>query len=83
MKQDLDAASVHALDPARTAEYNDFVDYLVRYLRADDQRLVVMRLQGYRSREIAEELGIDPAVLRVRLSRLRKRLLDEKPATEW
>ena len=72
-----------ALDPARAAEYNDFVDYLSRYLRVDDQRLVVMRLQGYRSREIAAELGVDPAVLRVRLSRLRKRLRDEKPPTEW
>ena len=77
------AAALRALDPARAAEYNDFVDYLVRYLRVEDQRLVVMRLQGYRSREIAAELGIDPAVLRVRLSRLRKRLLDEKPPTEW
>jgi RNA polymerase sigma-70 factor (ECF subfamily) len=79
----LAAAAVGALDPARAAEYNDFVDYLGRYLRIEDQRVVVMRLQGYRSREIAAELGINPAVLRVRLSRLRKRLLDEKPDTEW
>jgi hypothetical protein len=77
------AAALRALDPAQAAEYNDFVDYLRRYLRVEDLRLVVMRLHGYRSREIAAELGIDPAVLRVRLSRLRKRLLDETPPSEW
>jgi RNA polymerase sigma factor (sigma-70 family) len=75
--------ALRALDPARAAEFNDFVDYLGRYLRVEDQRLVVMRLHGYRTREIAEELGIDPGVLRVRLSRLRKRLLHEKPPVEW
>ena len=51
-------------------------------MRAEDRRLIVMRLQGYRTREIAAELGIDSAVLRVRLSRLRKRLRQDKPLTE-
>jgi DNA-directed RNA polymerase specialized sigma24 family protein len=41
-----------------------------------------MRLQGYRMGEIAAELGIDPSALRMRLSRLRKRLRQEKPWAE-
>ncbi len=70
------------LDPARAAEYKDLLDHLYRHMRAEDRRLIVMRLQGYRTREIAAELGIDSAVLRVRLSRLRKCLRQDKPLTE-
>jgi RNA polymerase sigma-70 factor (ECF subfamily) len=74
---------LHQLDPVRVAEYNDLLDHLFRHLGIEDRRLVVMRLEGYRTTEIATELGIDPAALRVRLSRLRKRLRQEKPLTEW
>ncbi len=59
------------------------LDHLYRRLRTDDHRLIVMRIQGYRTEEIADELGINSAVLRVRLSRLRERLRKEKPLTEW
>ena len=71
------------LDPARAAEYEDLLDHLYRHLRTEDRRLIVMRIQGYRTGEIADELGIKPAVLRVRISRLRKRLRKEKPIVEW
>jgi RNA polymerase sigma factor (sigma-70 family) len=71
--------ALRELDPARAAEYNDLLDNLYRHLRIEDRRLVVMRLQGYRTAEIAAELGIAPAVLRVRFSRLRKRLRQKKP----
>jgi RNA polymerase sigma factor (sigma-70 family) len=71
------------LDPAWAAEYHDVLDHLYRQLRADDRRLVVMRLHGYRTGEIAAELGIEPVVVRMRLSRLRKRLRSEKPPTDW
>ena len=63
--------ALRELDPARAAEYNDLLDHFCRRLRVEDRRMVVMRLQGYRTGEIAAELGIAPAVLRVRLSRLR------------
>jgi RNA polymerase sigma factor (sigma-70 family) len=75
--------ALRELDPARAAEYHDVLDFLFRQLGADDRRLVVMRLQGYRTGEIAAKLGVDPAVLRMRLSRLRKRLRKEKPPTDW
>jgi RNA polymerase sigma factor (sigma-70 family) len=72
-----------AVDPARTAEFKDMLDHLCRRLRTEDRRLIVMRIQGYRTEEIAGELGTSAAVLRVRLSRLRERLRKEKPLIEW
>ena len=75
--------ALRELDPARAAEYNDSLDHLYLHLRDEDRRLVVMRLQGYRTGEIASELGVAPDVLRVRLSRLRNRLRQEKSLTEW
>lgn len=77
------AVAVRERDPARAAEYKDLLDHLYRQLGSDERRLVIMRLQGYRTGEIAKELGIDPTVLRMRLSRLRRRLLEKKPPTEW
>jgi RNA polymerase sigma-70 factor, ECF subfamily len=71
------SAHLHGSDPAEAAEYNDLLDHLYQHLRSDDRRLVVMRLHGYRTGEIAGELGIDPTVVRMRLSRLRKRLQRE------
>jgi RNA polymerase sigma factor (sigma-70 family) len=76
-------SAVHELDPTWVVEYNDMLLHLHRQLRVEEHRLVIMRLQGYRMEEIAAELGIDPSVLRMRLSRLRKRLRQEKPLIEW
>ena len=77
------SAALGEVDPSRTAEHQDLLEHLYRHLRAEDRRLIVMRLQGYPTREIAAELGISPDVLRVRLSRLRERLRKEKPLQEW
>jgi RNA polymerase sigma factor (sigma-70 family) len=74
-------APLSEMDPARAAEYHDLVDHLFRHLRAEDRLAVVMRFQGYRTGEIAAELGIDPATLRMRLSRIRKRLHQVEPTT--
>jgi RNA polymerase sigma-70 factor (ECF subfamily) len=71
------AVPLREFDPATTAEYNDLVAHFFRSLRTDDRRLLAMRIQGYRTREIAAELGIDPASVRMRLSRIRRRLRDE------
>ena len=71
------STSLHAIDPALAAEYNDLVDHLYRHLRANDRRLIGLRVQGYRTREIADELGLNPVVVRMRLSRLRRRLRRE------
>jgi RNA polymerase sigma-70 factor (ECF subfamily) len=42
-----------------------------------DRQLVELRLQGYTTAEAARKLGVSPAFLRNRLSRLRKRLWEE------
>ncbi|MHB1557794.1 MAG: RNA polymerase sigma factor [Isosphaeraceae bacterium] len=76
-------AAREEIDPARMAAYHDLLERVNRHLRADERRIVIMRLEGYRTHEIAAELGIASGVLRVRLSRLRKRLLREVPAFDW
>ncbi len=68
---------------ARTAEYKDMLDHLYRRLRTEDRRLILMRIQGYRTEEIAGEFGTSAAVLRVRLSRIRQQLRKEKPPIDW
>jgi RNA polymerase sigma-70 factor, ECF subfamily len=77
------AVDLRERDPALAAEYKDVLDHLYRQLRLEDRRLVVMRLEGYRMGEIATELGTDPVALRMRLSRLRRRLRLKKPPAEW
>jgi len=70
-------------DPARTAQDNDEVRRLLDQLDGTERRVVELRLQGHSTAEAARELGLDPDVLRVRLSRLRKKLSRlEEPLAE-
>lgn len=78
-----DLTASEEFDPAKMVAYQDFLEWVGRRLREDERRIVVMRLEGYRTHEIAAELGIATGVLRVRLSRLRKRLLLEMPPNGW
>jgi RNA polymerase sigma-70 factor (ECF subfamily) len=70
-------------DPAAEAQYHDTLDYLCSKLEERDRRLVELRLQGHSTAEAARQLGEDPDVLRVRLSRLRRRLRECNALTEW
>ncbi len=70
-------------DPAREAEYRDAVERLCRHLDDTERRLLELRLRGYRTSEAARELGLDADVLRVRLSRLRRRLKEAGVLAEW
>lgn len=69
----LDLASPEQ-DPAVTAAYRDTVAEVCRGLDSVERQLLEMHLEGYRTVEIAELLGLNADVLRVRLSRLRARL---------
>ncbi len=69
-----DATAARELDPSRQVEYHDWLEHLLEQLKEEDRRLVQMRLQGYRTREISEVLGVRASVVRMRLSRLRRRL---------
>jgi RNA polymerase sigma-70 factor (ECF subfamily) len=69
--------------PAEVAEYNDTLKYLYSKLEEKDRQVVDLRLQGYSTAEVARRLGLDADVLRVRLSRLRRRLRDSNLLAQW
>ncbi len=54
----------------------DQIEHLLNQLDDAERELIVLRLEGYSTAEVARQLNINPDVTRVRLSRLRKRLRD-------
>jgi len=70
-------------DPARTAQLNDAVQHLCASLDTTEQRMMEMHLQGYTSHEIAGDVGLNPATLRVRMTRLRQRVRAEGIFRDW
>ncbi len=61
-------------DPARHAQLHDTLRCVCDQLDDLDRRLLDLRLAGHSTADAARLLGLDPDVLRVRLSRLRQRL---------
>jgi RNA polymerase sigma factor (sigma-70 family) len=70
-------------DPAQAAEYNDMLRHICSQMEERDRRVIDLRLQGYSTAEVARQLGLDADVLRVRLSRLRRRLRESNVFTDW
>jgi RNA polymerase sigma-70 factor (ECF subfamily) len=70
-------------DPARAAQLADAVRHLCADLDETDRRLLELRLQGYSTAEIAAELGVSDAAVRVRLARLRQRLRAAGVLEDW
>ena len=70
-------------DPAEAAQLNDQVRHLLGGLDPEQRNLLELRLQGYSTAEAAHKLCLDADVLRVRLSRLRRRLRENGLLTEW
>lgn len=70
-------------DPARVAEFSDRVQKICEHMSLPDRDLIERRLQGYSTVEVAQQLGVNPATLRVRLNRLRQRLRAEGLLEEW
>lgn len=75
--------SAPELDPARAAAAEDQAEQIYSKLEDTDRRLIQLRLEGYSTAEAARSMGLDPDVLRVRLSRLRKRLRESGLVTDW
>ncbi len=71
------------LDPAGSVQFQDTLEHLYRNLEEKDRLLVELRLQGCSTADAARRLGLDADVLRVRLSRLRRRLRESNLLTEW
>lgn len=78
-------SSLHSTetDPARAAQLREAATRAVRGLAPADRRLLELRLEGWTTAEVARLLGQNPDVLRVRLARLRKHLLDTGALAEW
>ncbi|SIO31401.1 RNA polymerase sigma-70 factor, ECF subfamily [Singulisphaera sp. GP187] len=71
-------ANTHGNDPAVVVEHDDELRHLMDRLDGTERRVVELRLQGYSTAEAARELGLDADVLRVRLSRLRRKLVNSE-----
>lgn len=61
-------------DPATMAAQRAEIDDIFSKLSERERQLIELRMDGYSTVEVARELGLDADVLRVNLSRLRKRL---------
>jgi RNA polymerase sigma factor (sigma-70 family) len=70
-------------DPIADAELRDGIERIMNEVDAADRKLLELRMQGFSTAEAARALGADPDVLRVRLSRLRKKLTDKGMLAEW
>ena len=71
------------IDPAEAAESQDQIDQFYRRLDATDQQIMTLRLDGCTTAEIADQLGMNHATVRVRLVRLRARLDSRGVLHEW
>ena len=79
----LTALSAAPEDPARAAELNDQIEHLCRDLNPVERRLLALRMQGYSTAEIAQQLDLHPVALRVRMTRLRQRLQASAVLHDW
>ena len=70
-------------DPAEIASLRDQTQRLWSELDAAEKRIMELRMEGLTTADVARQLELDPDVLRVRLSRLRRRLRDVGLDTEW
>lgn len=61
-------------DPAKKAEANEQIQELMKRVNKDDRRMLQLLLLGHSIAAAARELKIEPAALRMRLSRLRIRV---------
>jgi len=70
-------------DPADIAQYHDQVEQLCRQLEPTERHILALRIDGYTTAEIAEQLGLNHITLRVRLTRLRERLRSSGVLHDW
>ena len=80
-----DTAAWHDLQlgPAEAAEQKDAVEFILHQLQGMDRKLIELRMEGLTTAEVAERLGVDSHLLRVRLGRLRERLRVRGLLTDW
>ena len=69
--------------PAEVAQYHDQVEQLCRQLDPTERYILSLRLDGYTTAEIAQQVGLNHITLRVRLTRLRERLRTTGVLHDW
>lgn len=69
--------------PEEETQFLDQIDWLCRQMDAVERRMLEMRLQGFTSAEVAAELGMHAVAVRVRWTRLRKRLHESGVTSDW
>ena len=70
-------------DPQAIAALRDQTQQLLSNMSETERRLIELRLEGCTTAQAARDLGLDADVLRVRLSRLRRRLRDQGLLSDW
>ena len=90
LKRGIEARDLGALlaseaggDPAVARERDEQVEQVLAELPADERSILELRLLGHSTADVARALGLNADVLRVRLSRLRKRLRDGRLLADW
>jgi RNA polymerase sigma factor (sigma-70 family) len=66
-------------NPHATVEAADLLEEFLDLLDETDQRLLMLRIDGHRTSEVARTLQVDAGFLRVRLVRLRKKFSEFCP----
>lgn len=69
--------------PAEVAQFNDQLLQLCDRMNLIERKMLQMRLDGYTNGEIADELEIHPAAIRVRWTRLKQRLEAAGVFSDW
>jgi RNA polymerase sigma-70 factor (ECF subfamily) len=83
LPQILASLSTPQAGPAEVAQFHDQVEQLCSQLNATERQILVLRLDGYTTAEIADRLGLNHITLRVRLTRLRERLRTSGVLHDW
>lgn len=81
---DLDQLICGRIDePSDCASAQELLSGIFANLSERERTVVEMRINGWRTVDIAEHLGVNPDILRVRLSRLRRRLRENGLLDDW
>ncbi len=64
--------------PSEVAEYRSSLEKLCESLNPIERQMLELKLEGYTTGEVAQQLGMHPVAIRVRWTRLRDRLASQE-----
>lgn len=83
LTQILSSITNHHTDQVAMAQFNDQLEALCKGLHDIERKMLEMRLDGYTTDEVAQQLGMHPVAIRVRWTRLRQRLNESGIFADW